>query len=99
VGKRNNLPDLSLLVELADFYNVEIRELINGERKSEKMDKTEKETLLMVADYSNEEKAKLLKRIHALFIVGLIVLAAAVVITGLGLANTEPYDLIAGLGL
>ncbi len=63
------------------------------------MDQTEKDTLLMVADYSSEEKGKLLKRIHAQFIVGLIALAAAVVITGLGLADTWPYDLIAGLGL
>ena len=27
-----NLPDLSLLVELADFYGVDIREIIDGER-------------------------------------------------------------------
>ena len=28
----SNMPDLSLLVELADFYNVDIREIIDGER-------------------------------------------------------------------
>ena len=33
----SNMPDLSLLVELADFYNVDIREIIDGERKSEIM--------------------------------------------------------------
>ena len=32
-----NLPDLSVLVELADFYDVDIREIIDGERKSENM--------------------------------------------------------------
>ena len=32
----SNMPDLSILVELADYYNVDIREIINGERKSEK---------------------------------------------------------------
>ena len=30
----NTLPDLSILVELADYYDVDIRELIDGERKS-----------------------------------------------------------------
>jgi len=35
----SNMPDLSLLVELADFYNVDIREIIDGERKSEIMKK------------------------------------------------------------
>ena len=30
----NNMPDLSIIVELADFYDIDIRELLNGERKS-----------------------------------------------------------------
>jgi Predicted transcriptional regulators len=29
----NNMPDISLLVEIAEFYEVTIPELINGERK------------------------------------------------------------------
>ena len=95
----NNLPDLSLLVELADFYQVEIRELIDGERRSEKMDQVEKDTLLKVTDYSNEEKVKLLKRINRFFIAGLVALTEALAIILLGLENTEPYDVIAGLGL
>lgn len=28
-----NLPDLSILVEIADFYEIDIREIIDGERK------------------------------------------------------------------
>ena len=45
----NNLPDLALLVELADFYGVDMREIFNGERKTETMDKDLKETMLMAA--------------------------------------------------
>lgn len=52
----SNLPDLDLLIELADFYQVDLRELISGERRSEEMDKELKETVMQVADYSNEEK-------------------------------------------
>ena len=33
-----NLPDLSILVEISEFYDVEIKEILNGERKSENMD-------------------------------------------------------------
>ena len=33
-----NLPDISLLVEIADFYDVDVREIIEGGRKSEMMD-------------------------------------------------------------
>lgn len=31
----NNMPDLSILVELADYYEIDIREIIDGERKGE----------------------------------------------------------------
>ena len=48
----NNMPDLSIIVELADFYDIDIRELLNGERKSEEMNEDLKETTLKMADYA-----------------------------------------------
>ena len=36
------MPDISLLTEIAAFYDVNIPELIYGERKSEKMEEEEK---------------------------------------------------------
>lgn len=68
----SNLPDLDILIEMADYYEVELRELLDGERKSEKMDQKLEETVLKVADYSNEEKQQLTKRMHLLFIGGFI---------------------------
>ncbi|MFR5027468.1 MAG: helix-turn-helix domain-containing protein [Coprococcus sp.] len=38
----NTMPDLAILVELADYYDVDIREIIDGERKSENMEKRQK---------------------------------------------------------
>lgn len=55
----NTMPDISLMIELADFYDIEIRDLLSGERKRETMEKDMKETLVMVADYTNAEKEKL----------------------------------------
>ena len=55
----SNMPDLDLLIELADFYNVDIREIIDGKRKSENMNSETKETLLKVAEYADAEKRKL----------------------------------------
>lgn len=69
----NNLPDLSILVELADFYEIDIREIINGERKSENMNNETKETLKQVAEYSLEEKKNLKNRM-ADMMVGTIIL-------------------------
>ena len=41
----SNMPDLDMLIELADFYDVDIREIIDGERKSENMDNETKDML------------------------------------------------------
>ena len=68
----SNLPDLDILIEMADYYDVELRELLDGERKSEKMNKELEETVLKVAEYSNEDKIKLTKRMHLLFIGGFV---------------------------
>ncbi|HHY82975.1 MAG TPA: helix-turn-helix transcriptional regulator [Clostridiales bacterium] len=68
----SNMPDISLLVELAEFYEVSIPEIIDGERKSEKMDKETKEAVLKVAEYSNEEKRKMGRVTLVYFIVGII---------------------------
>ncbi len=80
----SNMPDLSLLIELADFYDVEIREIINGERKSEKMNQEEKETMTLVADYAENEKNLLLKKLRNVSIVGLV---AMIVLQVLNISN------------
>lgn len=68
----SNLPDLDILIDMADYYDVELRELLDGERKSEKMNRELEETVLKVAEYSNEDKIKLTKRMHLLFIGGFV---------------------------
>ena len=95
----NNMPDLDILVELSDLYSVDLREILSGERKSETMDQELKETVLQVADYSSEEKNRMLRRMHWLFIAGLIGFAAFLAITLLGLETAAPYDAIGSFGL
>ena len=53
----SNMPDLDILMELADLYTVDLREILSGERKSERMDREMKETVLQVADYSRYDMA------------------------------------------
>lgn len=83
----SNLPELDILIEMADYYEVGIRELLNGERKSEDMSKELEETVLKVAEYSNEDKIKVTKRMHLLFIGG-----AAAAILYLVLVFTDHAD-------
>lgn len=73
----NNMPDLSILVELSDFYNVDIKEIIDGERKSENMEKEIKDTLLKVAEYSQFEKKIIKKKILVITVVALFLMAVA----------------------
>ena len=48
----SNMPDISLLADLADFYGVSIPEIIDGERKSDNMKEEVKETVLKLSDYT-----------------------------------------------
>ena len=54
----SNLPDVHTLIDLADFYDTDIRQIIDGERKSENMTNETKDTLKKVADYAQEDAAK-----------------------------------------
>ena len=58
----SNMPDLDILIELADFYDVDIRKIIDGERKSENMDNETKDTLKKVAEYTEEQNKKQKKK-------------------------------------
>ena len=51
----SNMPDIGMLVELADFFEVSIPEIIRGERKSENMDQETRETAAAMAEYSQNE--------------------------------------------
>lgn len=69
-----NMPDLSLLIEIADFYNVDIREIIDGERRSGNMDNNinndVKETLIKVADYAKTETVRKKRKLNKYFTIG-----------------------------
>ncbi len=93
----SNMPDLGILVELADFYDVDIRDIIDGERKGEDMNKEEKERLQLVADYAENEKNILLMRLRIISIVGLVSLVAGLVMMVISRDNNLPvYDYLMG---
>ena len=75
-----NMPDISLLVELADFYNVDVREIIDGERKSEIMEKEIKEVALKVADYADEQRSRILIWVRLSSLIGLVLMAVILVL-------------------
>ena len=80
----SNMPDISTLIDLADFYDVDIREIIDGERKSENMDKETKDTLKKVAVYATEGERRNQFKLATAALVMLIVLYACTVLFGDG---------------
>ncbi len=96
----NNMPDISVLVELAEFYDVSIPEIIDGERKSEKMNKEVKETAMKLSEYAESINQSIKKRLFWLTIVAIVGMIAFVTIEGLGLdAEGSIYERIASIGL
>ena len=47
----SNMPDIGMLVEMADFFDVSIPEIVSGERKSENMNKETRKTTAAMAEY------------------------------------------------
>jgi len=76
----NTMPELGILVELAEYYGVDIKEIIDGERKSESMEKEEKETLRKVADYAEVEKKLVVRRKCIVTFVGTLMFALCIMI-------------------
>ena len=88
-----NLPDLSILVEISEYYDVEIKEILNGERKSENMDNELKETLLKVADYNELEKQRAAKAGNLSLIIGeTVILFAGGLIYILGIVKNGAWN-------
>jgi len=69
-----NLPDIDILIEMSDFYDVDLREILDGERKNERMNQEMKDTAIKVAEYGNIQKEKMAKVTLVYFIIGIAAL-------------------------
>ena len=96
----SNMPDISLLAELADFYDVSIPEIIDGERKSENMNEEVKETVLKLSDYTETINQKIKGRLFVLTVIAIIGMIAFVIIDFTGLDTPgSVYERVASAGL
>lgn len=96
----SNMPDISILVDLAEFYNVSIPEIIDGERKSETMNEEVKETALKLSDYAETINQKIKMRLFWLTIIALLGMIAFVVIEASGLDTPGSlYERVASVSL
>ena len=80
-----NMPDISLLVEIAELYGVSIPELIDGERKSENMNEEVKEVVSKMSDYAETEKTTILKNVRTESLLGVCALAVVMLLELFGI--------------
>ena len=66
----NNMPDISILVDIADYYDISIPEIISGERKSEMMNEEERKIAKTMSDYATTEKEKIFKEMKLQSVMG-----------------------------
>lgn len=91
-----NLPDLDILVIMSDFYQVDLRELLEGERRNEKMDEKMRDTVMKVAEYSNEEKRRASRIVLVFFVLGIVSLLVNVIMRMVDFSETFMYGFVDG---
>ena len=67
------MPDISLLVDIAEMYDVDVRDLIDGERKDINMNSEVKDVAIKMADYSKMQTESIKKWIKTMSVSLLIV--------------------------
>lgn len=97
----SNMPDLSILIQIAEFYEVDVREILDGERKEQPMRQELRQTLDSIADYSKLEKEWTVRTGQTAFVIMFAVCAAVLVLqlmTGSALPTVlgETVTLFAG---
>lgn len=93
----NNMPDMDILIELSDFYSVDLRDILDGERRYNKMDKKMEETVLKVAEYGNEGKRRSTIIVLVYFSLGIIALVANFIMHLMELDDTFLTGFLEGL--
>jgi transcriptional regulator with XRE-family HTH domain len=90
----NNMPDLDILIQISDYYEIDLRELLDGERKSENMNRELEENVLKAVEYTNCETERYTKKVHRLLFVVAIFWFVSQFIGHTGLAGNNILNAI-----
>ena len=80
------MPDFDVLIELAKLYDVSVDELLNGARNSECKNQENTNAIRSIAEYTGNEKERLLKNQHFFAWIGVL---SWIVFLGLKLAGLD----------
>ena len=91
------MPDMDILIDISDFYGVDLREILDGERKNKQMDKEIKETVLKVAEYENEGKKRSSIVVIVYSVLGIISLLANLMMNMIEMPDTFMTGFLEGM--
>lgn len=75
----SNMPDLSLLLQLAEFYKVDVGELLDGKRKEKTSDNEDKELLNKISDYNETKQKKFANICNKVLLITFVLLALTLI--------------------
>ena len=95
----SNMPDVSLLLEIAEYYQLDVREILNGERNAPTEEASDAKTedhakLQEVAAYVDSDKEKMATKTRIYAIAGLIAVICNVCLTNFAPADSTAINLI-----
>lgn len=93
----SNMPDISILVEIADYYQLDVREILNGERSKELPADTS--ALKEVAEYADKEQEKLALHTRIYAIAGIVGMITYLCLRTFGNSDNIIVNLVASVAL
>lgn len=93
----SNMPDISILVEIADYYDLDVREILNGERSNALP--AGSSSIKDIAEYADKDKEKLAVKTRLYAIVGIIGIITYLCLRAFGNPDSIIINLIASLSL
>lgn len=88
-----NTPDMDVLIQLSDYYEIDLRALLNGEIVKEKMSPEAKETMMEAEKYSRtkyKSRRRTLIALLAVAVVAIVLLLSFIIISGYYNINRIP---------
>lgn len=93
----SNMPDISILVEIADYYDLDVREILNGERSNALP--AGSSSIKDIAEYADKDKEKLAVKTRLYSIAGIIGIITYLCLRAFGNPDSIIINLIASLSL
>lgn len=90
----SNLPDLDVLIELSEFYQIDIKELLSGKRKEAETKMDDTEVVRQVAEYSTMKETHLMRRIFSTVVAGVVAVGSLFYTTFRFFQNTTSSGIV-----